>query len=61
MRIDKKLQILYFVKKDAASFRHPALDLKSKETVSFCTILVGCIENSAHPTTQQTAGPMKRV
>ena len=29
--------------------RHPAFALKSKETVSFCTILVGCIESSAHP------------
>ena len=28
---------------------HPAVDLKSKETVSFCAILVGCIESSAHP------------
>ena len=29
---------------------HPAVDLKSKETVSFCTILVGCIKSSAHCT-----------
>ena len=28
---------------------HPAVDLKSKETVSFSAILVGCIESSAHP------------
>ena len=28
---------------------HPAVDLKSKETVSFCTIFVCCIESSAHP------------
>ena len=27
--------------------RHPAVDLKSKETVSFCAILVG--ESSANP------------
>jgi hypothetical protein len=28
---------------------HPAVDLKSKETVSCCAILVGCIKISAHP------------
>ena len=28
---------------------HPDVDLKSKETVSCCAILVGCIESSAHP------------
>ena len=28
---------------------HPAVDLKSKDTVSFCAIWVGCIESSAHP------------
>ena len=28
---------------------HPAVDLKSKETGSFCAILVGCIKSSAHP------------
>ena len=27
---------------------HPAVDLKSKETVRFCAILVGFIESSAH-------------
>ena len=27
---------------------HPAVDLKSKETVRFCAILVGCIDSSAH-------------
>ena len=30
---------------------HPAVDLKSKESVRFCAILVGCIESSAHPVT----------
>ena len=29
--------------------RHPDVDLKSKETVSFCAILVGCFKSSAHP------------
>ena len=28
---------------------HPAVDLKSKETVSCWAILVGCIKSSAHP------------
>ena len=34
---------------------HPAVNLKCKETVSFCEILVGCIESSAHPVADHQA------
>ena len=34
---------------------HPAVNLKSKETVSFCIILVGCIKSSAHPVADHQA------
>ena len=37
------------------SVSHPAVDLKSKETISFCAILVGCIESSAHPVADHQA------
>ena len=44
-----------FLLNKAKFAQHPAVDLKSKETASFCAILVGCIESSAHPVTDHHA------